>query len=92
MYCVAIFLHKCYCVERFAVVFPLHRSCGSQGGFVDLSVRWSGSDATEINFFAKESIHAAEEGTHILCAAHIVENHPNRLFLQLFVIQKARTL
>jgi len=58
-------------------MLPRHREGGAQGGLLDLAVGGQRCEAAERDPLQPEGIGGAEDGAHVVAAAHIVEHEPD---------------
>ena len=74
----------CHGVFGTAEVAPVYTLLATQCGLVYLVVGRTGGDAAEVDSLNTEGIATAEDGTHIVKRADIVEDHHNGQFVGLF--------
>ena len=84
IYIISARMKVCHGVFGTAEVAPVYTLLATQCGLVYLVVGRTGGDAAELNSLNTEGIATAEDGTHIVKGADIVEDHHNGQFVGLF--------
>ena len=73
-------------VQSLFVIRPFDGFFGAECGLVNLLIRWAATDTAEHHAFYAHGVGGAEDRTHVMLTAHVIEYHDQRQFVRLAVL------